>query len=91
MSSSKDKIKELELALARRTALLKQVITVANMTNRVYLGQSIEWEKLDLSEVKEFEDQLDIVSWPAQEFKVDCREKWHGEDGGCKDGCKGCK
>ena len=79
-------IAELGEELERRTKLLEQVITVANMVNRVHLGQPVEWDELGLSDVKEFESDLDIISWPKQEFVIDCKEKYKGDPdcGGCK-------
>ena len=82
------KIQELEKELERRTKLLEQAITVANVTNRVYVGQTIEWENLGLEDIREFEQDTDVMSWPKQDYPVDCRHTYKGDKscGGC--GCK---
>ena len=73
--------------LKRRQKLLEEVVMVANVLNRVYLGQTVEWESLGLSEITEFEKDTDLIKWPKQEFPVDCKEKFKGSGCGGKCGC----
>jgi len=89
MQNLETRLEMAERELERRAKLLEEVIMVANVLNRTYLGQMVDWTSLGLDEVKEFEKDTDLIKWPKQEFPVDCRHKYKGEKGDCNGSCGG--